>query len=439
MELATHQYVDFPGIRIVDLDAPELLSNDREMLEVATKRMFAEPTILETLASVSLAMRQYESVGGSAPSAAPEAAERVPEVERKVLDDEEVVCRPPPRHGTRAGSPRAIRRGWCPRRILVHWSERGSVKETSHRGCSGQRPVDLADSATSYGRDHRPCRGAVHVHGRRGGASGARRRASMVFRASRLGPIRLLTVDAAALPPPPPPRALYAGKDADSGYGRMVLLPARALSAGVRQSSPLVVVPPPRVASSTIGAPVVPRRSPPPGSHAAAWLQRQGSRTPAEKVAERQRWRSRPRWRVGCCRMLVRVPAVLARGRAAGRQPDGTRVGRCSPRGVPPARERRGVPTVGRRAQLPCPTPGGEGPAPRRAGTLPLQVRRVAPAAGRRRRGGAESAPVWSCSMRRPHRRCTPVWDRAVAWSVVRALQVVADPGTAPVARRPLT
>jgi hypothetical protein len=96
MELATHQYVDFPGIRIVDLDAPELLSNDREMLEVATKRMFAEPTILETLASVSLAMRQYESVGGSAPSAAPEAAERVPEVERKVLDDEEVVCRPPP-------------------------------------------------------------------------------------------------------------------------------------------------------------------------------------------------------------------------------------------------------------------------------------------------------------------------------------------------------
>jgi RNA polymerase-interacting CarD/CdnL/TRCF family regulator len=42
----------FPGIGIVDLDAPELPSHDRKMLEVATERMFAEPSILETIVSL---------------------------------------------------------------------------------------------------------------------------------------------------------------------------------------------------------------------------------------------------------------------------------------------------------------------------------------------------------------------------------------------------
>jgi hypothetical protein len=37
------------------------------MLEVATERMFIEPSILETIALVTLALRQYESAGGSAP------------------------------------------------------------------------------------------------------------------------------------------------------------------------------------------------------------------------------------------------------------------------------------------------------------------------------------------------------------------------------------
>jgi hypothetical protein len=56
MDLATRRYVDFPSIGIIDLDTPELLSNDREMLEVATERMFTEPSILETIASVTLAL-----------------------------------------------------------------------------------------------------------------------------------------------------------------------------------------------------------------------------------------------------------------------------------------------------------------------------------------------------------------------------------------------
>jgi hypothetical protein len=68
MKLATCQYVNFRGIGVVDLDAPELSSNDREMLEVATERMFAESSILETIVSVSRALHQYERARGFAPS-----------------------------------------------------------------------------------------------------------------------------------------------------------------------------------------------------------------------------------------------------------------------------------------------------------------------------------------------------------------------------------
>jgi hypothetical protein len=48
------------------------------------------------------------------------------------------------------------------------------VKGTSRRVCSGQRPVDPFGSATSCGRGHCRCRGAVRVHDRRDGASGCR-------------------------------------------------------------------------------------------------------------------------------------------------------------------------------------------------------------------------------------------------------------------------
>jgi hypothetical protein len=77
MDLEACRYEDFPGIGTIDLDAPELPSNDQEMLEVVTKRMFAEPSILETIASVASALCQYEGAGGSAPPAAPEEAEGV--------------------------------------------------------------------------------------------------------------------------------------------------------------------------------------------------------------------------------------------------------------------------------------------------------------------------------------------------------------------------
>jgi hypothetical protein len=138
-------------------------------------------------------------------------------------------------------------------------------------------------------------------------------------------------------------------------------------------------------------------------------------------VAERQHWRwhrrSRPCWRVCCCRASARVPVALVRGRAADRQTDDARVGRRSPLGAPPTQGCL-VQAVGRGARHPCPALGEEGPAPHRAGASPPRVRRVAPAVGRRRHGGAEPASVRSCSMRRPRRRCIPAWGHVVAWSM---------------------
>jgi hypothetical protein len=54
MELATSQYIDFPGMGVIDLEAPQL---PEKVLDVATERMFAKPSIMETIASVSQALQ----------------------------------------------------------------------------------------------------------------------------------------------------------------------------------------------------------------------------------------------------------------------------------------------------------------------------------------------------------------------------------------------
>jgi hypothetical protein len=64
MELATCQYIDFPGAGVIDLEAPQLLE---KVLEVVTERMFAEPSIMETITSVSKALHECERAGGFAP------------------------------------------------------------------------------------------------------------------------------------------------------------------------------------------------------------------------------------------------------------------------------------------------------------------------------------------------------------------------------------
>jgi hypothetical protein len=54
MELATSRYIDFPSIGVIDLEAPQL---PKKVLDLATELMFAEPSIMEMIASVSQALQ----------------------------------------------------------------------------------------------------------------------------------------------------------------------------------------------------------------------------------------------------------------------------------------------------------------------------------------------------------------------------------------------
>jgi hypothetical protein len=71
MELAMCRYIDFPSVGVIDLEAPQLLE---KVYEVVSEWMFNESTIMETIASVSKALQEYELDGGFAPAAAAEVA-----------------------------------------------------------------------------------------------------------------------------------------------------------------------------------------------------------------------------------------------------------------------------------------------------------------------------------------------------------------------------
>jgi hypothetical protein len=58
MDLETCRYIDLPGVGVIDLEAPQL------------PEIEYEPTIMETIASVSKALQAYERSGGFAPAAA---------------------------------------------------------------------------------------------------------------------------------------------------------------------------------------------------------------------------------------------------------------------------------------------------------------------------------------------------------------------------------
>jgi hypothetical protein len=67
MELATCRYIDFPDVGVIDLEAPQL---SEKVYEVAAGRMFNDPTTMETIASISKALQEYERAGGFAPAVA---------------------------------------------------------------------------------------------------------------------------------------------------------------------------------------------------------------------------------------------------------------------------------------------------------------------------------------------------------------------------------
>jgi hypothetical protein len=76
---------------------------------VATQRMFADPSILDTITSVMSALRQYEGAGGSVPPTASEVAVEV--LEESAAGTESAVVVSPPssaREGTGASLPQLV-------------------------------------------------------------------------------------------------------------------------------------------------------------------------------------------------------------------------------------------------------------------------------------------------------------------------------------------
>jgi hypothetical protein len=69
MELTTCWYIDYPGVGVIDLEAPQL----PEVYKVLAEWMFNELTIMETIALVLKALQEYERAGGFAPAVAADA------------------------------------------------------------------------------------------------------------------------------------------------------------------------------------------------------------------------------------------------------------------------------------------------------------------------------------------------------------------------------
>jgi hypothetical protein len=67
MDLEMCQYIDLPGVGVIDLEAPQL--PEKEYDEAAERRS-NESTIMETIASVSKALQEYERAGVFAPATA---------------------------------------------------------------------------------------------------------------------------------------------------------------------------------------------------------------------------------------------------------------------------------------------------------------------------------------------------------------------------------
>jgi hypothetical protein len=92
-DMSMSRYLTIPGIGTIDLDATELPSNDREILEAVTERVFTNPSLLDTIMLGPPAPRQDGDAGGPASSAAPEAAEGV--LEESAAGAESAAIVPP--------------------------------------------------------------------------------------------------------------------------------------------------------------------------------------------------------------------------------------------------------------------------------------------------------------------------------------------------------
>jgi hypothetical protein len=93
MKMATCRYIDFPGVGVIDLEAPQL---PEKVLEVATEWILAELTIMEPIMSVSKVLQEYEHAGGFTPTATADAADVALEVPAASTKPAADASAPPP-------------------------------------------------------------------------------------------------------------------------------------------------------------------------------------------------------------------------------------------------------------------------------------------------------------------------------------------------------
>jgi hypothetical protein len=102
MELVTCRYIDFPSVGVIDLEAPQL---PEKVYEVASERMFNEPTIIETITSVSKALQEYERADGFTPAVAANAADAALVAPAALVELTTDAPAPPPVNEGREASP----------------------------------------------------------------------------------------------------------------------------------------------------------------------------------------------------------------------------------------------------------------------------------------------------------------------------------------------
>jgi hypothetical protein len=119
VDLETCRYIDFPGVGVIDLKVLQL--PEREY-EVASERTSNEPTIMETIASVSKALQEYERASGFALAATIDAEDAAISAPAAYVEPSEDASVPPRvNEGREASPPQSVeapsscphRGAWC--------------------------------------------------------------------------------------------------------------------------------------------------------------------------------------------------------------------------------------------------------------------------------------------------------------------------------------
>jgi hypothetical protein len=73
-DMSMSTYLTIPSIGTIDLDTTELPSNDREILEAVTERVFVDPSLSDDIVLDPPVSHHDGDIGGSTPATEPEVA-----------------------------------------------------------------------------------------------------------------------------------------------------------------------------------------------------------------------------------------------------------------------------------------------------------------------------------------------------------------------------